>query len=238
VGAGKEAAVRRTVEQALKEAFVVGQQTGAREVERLPTGVTTFSEGQRAMFAQIQRGGLIGSLAQQFFKNRALTIAGKLTADIIWRAQTILTNALKGDKTNTQVEYDLHQALGEWMPERDAANRILNVPARIETIARTSIGEAMEEGRWSAFTDPSLEGFVTELQYSAVMDSRTRDRHRAWDGVTLPPDHPAWHTPTDNRPKNGFNCRCTLVPISAADDVPQTPDAEIPREPAADPGFK
>ncbi len=237
-GAGKEAAVKRAVEAALKDAYVVGQQTAAREVASLPTGMATFSDTQRDFVELAQRGGLMGSRAMQFFTQKALWITGNLVTDVIKRAQVVLFNALKQDKTPAQVQYELHQAVGDYLPETDAAGRVVNVPARIETIARTNIGEAYEEGRWATFTDPDLEGFITELQYSAVMDSRTRENHRAWDGVTLPPDHPAWHTPTDNRPKNGFNCRCTLVPLSAADDTPQTPDAQIPRVPAADPGFK
>ncbi len=238
VTSGKEAALKRAVEKALKEAYVVGQQTAGREVERLPTPMATFSETQQGVLAKFQqRGGLIGSRAQQFFTNKALWITGNLVADVLKRAQVVLFNALKQDKTPAQVQYDLHQTVGDYLPERDPAGRIVNVPARIETIARTNVAEAVNEGRWATFTDPDLEGFISLVQYSAVMDNRTRENHRAWDGVTLPPDHPAWFTPKDQRPPNGFNCRCLLIPISAGDPEAQA-TTQLPSVSASDDGFE
>lgn len=52
------------------------------------------------------------------------------------------------------------------------------------------------------------------LEYSAVLDNRTRPEHRAWHGTILPIDDPWWKT---HYPPNGWNCRCTVVSRSAAD---------------------
>ena len=231
------AKVRKVVEAALTRAYAAGQRSIGRAM-RTPTA--HFTEAQADVVESfVTRGGLIGPRAREFFRNKAFWVTGLLLDDILKRGQTVLFNALKQDKTKGQVLYELDQALNEYLPERDSLGRAVNVPHRIETIARTNIAEAVNEGRWAAMTDPELDGFITLVRYSAVLDNRTRENHRAWDGVTLPPDHPAWFGPPDSRPPNGHNCRCILVPISAADtDTPQTPDEEIPTVPASDPGFE
>lgn len=182
--------------------------------------------------------GLVGPEAQKYFDAKSLFVTGVWADDILKRAKQALFNALRGDKTDRQVLYEVDQAVAEYLPQTDRLGRVVNVPHRIETIARTNVAEAVAEGRWAAFNDPDLDGFVTAVMYSAVLDDRTRDRHAAWDGVTRPIDDPIWFGPPDNRPLNGFNCRCILTPVTAIDDVQMTPDSELPRQPAADPGFK
>ena len=46
------------------------------------------------------------------------------------------------------------------------------------------------------------------LRYVAVMDSRTRREHAAWDGIVLPVDHSWWCT---HYPPNGWRCRCGVI---------------------------
>lgn len=231
------AKIRRVVDAAVREAYGEGQRGVGLSLASMPR---TMSEAETAVLERYQqRGGLVGARATEFFRNKAFWVTGLLLDDVLKRAQTVLFNALKQDKTKGQVLYDLDQTLNEYIPERDSLGRIVNVPHRIETIARTNIAEAVNEGRWAAMTDPELDGFITLIRYSAVLDNRTRDTHRAWDGVTLPPNHPAWFTPKDQRPPNGFNCRCVAVPVSAGDeDAVQTPEGEIPRVSASDDGFE
>lgn len=233
---GKRKPLERALADVLQATYTAAQRQAAQEVARLPR---LHRMAEPTILEMAQRGGLIGERARAFFKNKATWVTGITLDDVLKRAQAVLFNALKQDKTPGQVKYELDQAVADYLPETDSAGRTVNVPHRIETIARTNVAEAINEGRWALFTDPELEGFVTLVRYSAVLDSRTRETHRAWDGVTLPPDHPAWFGPRDSRPPNGFNCRCLLVPISASDaDAMATPDSEIPREPAADRGFK
>ena len=52
------------------------------------------------------------------------------------------------------------------------------------------------------------------LEYTAVMDDRTRDEHAALDGHIYPIDDPFWQT---FYPPNGFNCRCNVIQHSARD---------------------
>ena len=47
------------------------------------------------------------------------------------------------------------------------------------------------------------------LTYHAVHDERTRETHRAWDGLTLPVEHEFWKT---HLPPNDWGCRCYVEP--------------------------
>jgi len=192
-------------------------------------------------FAQ-PRGGLVGQDAERYFRAKAFWVTGLLEEEILKRAQTVLLSSLKQDKTQGQVLFELHQALGEFIPTKDALGRIVNVPARIETIARTNIAEAVNEGRWARFTDPEVVDALEGVQYSAILDDRTRETHAAWDGVTRPVDDPIWFQP-DRRPPNGMNCRCALVPVTASSEQEMTPDDQLPLATAGpdvfpDKGFK
>ena len=228
--------LRKVIEQVLSEGYATGQQTVGREIRRGVHAVK-LSEDAAAVLELAERGGLVGSKAQSYFQSKAFWVTDLLLTDVLKRAQGVLFNSLKQDKTSGQTLYELDQALGDYLPETNAAGQIVNVPARIETIARTNLADAVNEGRWAAASDPDMQGYVNTARYSAVLDSRTRENHRAWDGVTLPMNHPAWFGPPDERPPNGFNCRCILVfGNDASMDI--TPDDEIPTVPAADPSFK
>lgn len=49
------------------------------------------------------------------------------------------------------------------------------------------------------------------LTYHAVRDERTRETHRAWDGLTLPVEHSFWKT---HLPPNDWGCRCYVEPTA------------------------
>jgi len=67
------------------------------------------------------------------------------------------------------------------------------------------------------------------LEYSAILDDRTREDHRALDGTVRPVDDPFWD---DFMPPNGYNCRCLLVPTiegtKEITDKPKVSEAEVP----------
>lgn len=184
----------------------------------------------------LARPGLIGAAAERFFRAKSFWVTGLLESELLKKAQAVLFNAVKGDKPDRVVMLELDEALHEYVPQADRDGRAVNVPARLETIARTNIAEAQNEARYAAFTDPDLEGVVEALQYSAILDDRVRESHAAWDSVVKPAEW--WLGPPSRVPPNSWNCRCTLVPVIAGDDMPSTPDAELPRADVAEVGFK
>ncbi|MDO5608269.1 MAG: phage minor head protein [Capnocytophaga sp.] len=54
------------------------------------------------------------------------------------------------------------------------------------------------------------------LRYKTINDQRVREKHKAWDGIVLPVEHPFWKT---HLPPNDWGCRCYTEPT--ADPVSQ-----------------
>ena len=76
----------------------------------------------------------------------------------------------------------------------------------MEVIYRTNMQNAYMAGRWQELQDNRAA--MPYLQYTAVMDNRTRPLHRELHGQVYHIDDPFWDT---FYPPNGFNCRCTVT---------------------------
>lgn len=80
---------------------------------------------------------------------------------------------------------------------------------RIKTILRTNARTAYAAGRMRRQMENADDR--PWWRYTAVLDSVTRDRHRALHGKVLRHDDPAWEA---IYPPNGFNCRCRVVALT------------------------
>ncbi len=86
----------------------------------------------------------------------------------------------------------------------------LGSPRRLQTIFDVNLRMSYAAGKWAQAE--RTRGTHPYVEYSAVMDDRTRPDHRAWNGTVVHLDDP-WldhHTPPC-----GWNCRCTLRQMSA-----------------------
>lgn len=88
----------------------------------------------------------------------------------------------------------------------------LGSPGRLQTIFRTNMQTAYAAGAWSQIQEQAE--VAPYLLYDAVDDHRTRPEHAAWDGQVHPVDSPFWR---DHYPPNGWNCRCSVIQLSAED---------------------
>lgn len=82
---------------------------------------------------------------------------------------------------------------------------------RTKVIYQTNMRSARMAALWQQIQ--ANKDVAPFLEYVAVMDSRTRPQHRAWDGTVLPVDDDFWST---HYPPNGWNCRCTVTQRSQA----------------------
>ena len=95
-----------------------------------------------------------------------------------------------------------------WLEDEGSAN------AYLMTLARTNLFEAMNEARFTEFTDPELGDFVTALKFSAILDERTTEVCNDCDGRVFLATSEVWNK---WRPPNHYNCRSLLIPITKLD---------------------
>lgn len=117
-----------------------------------------------------------------------------------------------------------------WMKERGGPT-----PARVEAVFRTQSAIAYAAAQDDALADPAVDSLLWGYKYVTVGDDRVRPSHAALEGLTRPKDDPFWQR---NRPPNGWNCRCTLIPIFEERKPTAIPKrASDGSKPGADAGF-
>jgi len=95
----------------------------------------------------------------------------------------------------------------------------------LENIFRTQTQLAYSAGQWKADQDPVAQEILWGYKYVTVGDSRVRDTHAGFDGMTLPKDDPLWRTIF---PPNGWSCRCKCISIyEKRETVLPKPDASV-----------
>lgn len=86
---------------------------------------------------------------------------------------------------------------------------------RTKVIYQTNMATSYAAGRWKQLNDPELLKLLPYWQYQHSHSVITpRPLHLAWDGLTLPPDHPFWKT---HFPPNGWGCQCRVTAVSKSD---------------------
>lgn len=104
----------------------------------------------------------------------------------------------------------------EFVKEVQTISKVYN-RAWLETEYRTANNGATLAARWNDYQENA--DVMPYLQYETVGDGRVRDDHAALDGVIKPIDDPFWNT---WYPPNGFNCRCTVLQLTAGSVTPDT----------------
>ena len=152
----------------------------------------------------------------------ALTVAKMADLDLLADVGEALNQALVEGQTLAQFREALVPKLmkagwwGEQLQEDPLTGRThvvqLGSARRVETIFRTNMMTAYAAGEWAQIEETAES--APYLMYDAVDDNRTREQHRAWDGVTLRWDDPWWRT---HRPPNGWQCRCSVIQLGPRD---------------------
>lgn len=93
--------------------------------------------------------------------------------------------------------------------------RIENIPGRLETITRTNVMKAYNQGRMNFFEQEVDKDFIQGYQFSAILDDRTTPLCERLDGEMYRAGDP--YLDKINPPLH-FNCRSLLVPVTVEDD--------------------
>lgn len=161
---------------------------------------------------------------------KATTVAWTESQSAVKIAQSKLFEALENGWTFEQFRDSLLADPGFTSKYRPPVG--VNRNAHLETVFRTNLMSAYNQGRLQMYNDPELGNFVTGYRYNAILDERVRPAHAAMDGRVYPKSSPIWQT---WMPPNGFNCRCTIDPVTELETVQWDPQPDPSLMP--DPGF-
>ena len=211
----QKAKVRKAIDNMLTTSWALGLQHSKKEL--------ASARQEKLNMARI------GDEAAEFLKVNGFRMTGGMTDDMRAIVQQVLVNGNKFSWTTDEINNKIYDELTKagfisMATNAEATGRAVDAVAeileeagtmhRIRTAVRTGSFEAINEARFSTFTDPTLDGFVEALEYSAILDSRTTRICRHMDGRVYPIDSPVWDK---WRPENHFNCRSILVPVTIID---------------------
>ena len=125
--------------------------------------------------------------------------------NVVVNIQHLLADAIRGvmpDKALSLPEFINHAKL------EGAANL---TDARLETIFRTNVSTAANEGVMAVLRDPVAVDLFPLAMITEIEDDRSRPHHAAMDGyISTPGEIDRLHL----RPPNGYNCRGSLIKIA------------------------
>lgn len=105
----------------------------------------------------------------------------------------------------------------KWFKEQ--AQKLANQYIRgdwLETNIVTAYSSSYEAANWIRMNDPDITDLYPAVQYLTRKDSRVREEHAVLDGMYFRKNDPIL---SRIYPPNGWNCRCTVIPISR-DEMP------------------
>ena len=206
--------IRKEFFKMLEESWKIGKVNGKQELRKsLGKDEALLS---RFKFARLE------DKAAKYFKADSFRMTGDLTGAALSIIRNELLNGVKYSKTQPEIKTSIFQRLAsEGMLDEDIMLQALgealgtiNPVHRIETVVRTNTFSAINEARFSLFTDPDLAGFVEALQYSAILDSRVTAICSELDDKIFPLTSENWEK---YRPPNHYRCRSILTVITTRD---------------------
>jgi len=200
----------------LKEGFVTGTKHASLEIDK----------SKETAFSRTVDYSRIDLIAEDYFKTTAFKITGDLTDEAVSIIEQQILAGARYDKTWFEVEQDIYRTFAtkgmiSIEQAKDALGEALGVAnpdARVRTIVRTSTFDAINNARYSYFTDTALGGFVVAFEYSAILDSRTTQICRHLDDEDRGNHSKEWYASNSKyKPPNHFNCRSLLIAVTQND---------------------
>lgn len=148
--------------------------------------------------------------------DRGFIVAGAQGADLLADLRAAVDKAIEQGTGLTAFRKDFDALVARhgwtgWTGEGSPGG----VAWRTKVIYQTNMATSYAAGRWKQLNDPELLKLLPYWKY-VHCDSVAHPRplHLAWNGLTLPPDHPFWQT---HFPPNGWGCQCRVIAVSKAD---------------------
>jgi SPP1 gp7 family putative phage head morphogenesis protein len=195
-------AFSRSLQSTLKDAFEAGRST-MREDHPVKRHADPISYAPQD--------------AIDYLLNKAITVSGITNDQLLSAIQNSLLFSLKTGESTQSAVSRLSDAFDPFLGNDQilGADDLPLTPYRLENIVRTNTTDAFNQGR---LTQARQYG-VKNMQYSAIIDTRTTDCCRFLDGKVFPLDSPELDALT---PPNHYNCRSILVAL--------TPDVKVSQD--------
>ena len=139
----------------------------------------------------------------RIYRQPAFTAAGVENRAALEALRDLVSKGLDKGWSGQQFEAAAEKLLRKFQTEAGS----------LRTLWNTTTASAMARGREEMLDDPEVKKVVSYRLYDAILDFHTRPNHRALDGGIAPAEWDGWGV---YGPPNGFNCRCTLIGITAA----------------------
>ena len=145
--------------------------------------------------------------------DRAFVVAGAMKADLLADLNTAVGNAIAEGKSIGWFRKEFAAIVGKhgwqgWTGEGSPEG----FAWRTKVIYSTNLSTSYAAGRYQQLADPDLLTLRPYWRYvHADGVANPRLQHVAWNGLTLPHDHPFWKT---HFPPNGWGCHCSVRAVS------------------------
>ena len=151
---------------------------------------------------------LFDGLSKQY-QLESFTVAGITDQRVLGRIRDALSTVVAQGGTDADFRRAVAAITTDAGVEQLAA-------AEIDNVFQTMTHKAYSAGRYEQMTDPSVQDALPIWQYWTVGDDRVRPEHRVLDQFAAQAIDPVW---MKIYPPCGWNCRCSVVPLSA-DEAP------------------
>jgi len=149
------------------------------------------------------------------YRNDAFTLAGVADVRLIQKIRDALAETARTGETAA----DWRAAVDKLTTEAGVAN--LN-SFTLDTAFQTAMQKAYSSGRLVQMQQPHIVEALPFWQYWTVGDNRVRPEHAVLDQFIARAIDPVWRR---IYPPSGFNCRCSVVPITEDEALKLNPNA-------------
>ena len=145
--------------------------------------------------------------------DRAFVVAGAMKADLLADLNTAVGKSIAEGKSIGWFRKEFAAIVGKhgwqgWTGEGSPEG----FAWRTRVVYQTNLSTSYAAGRYQQLTDPELLTLRPYWRYvHADGVANPRLQHVAWNGLTLPHDHPFWQT---HFPPNGWGCHCSVRAVS------------------------
>jgi len=147
-----------------------------------------------------------------YYDSRAFAISGIERDYILKEAKLILQTGIKQGLATKDIMEQLRSMYDKYIPTGEIVGGKPVTAARLETIVRTNVSDAINQGRKAMMNDPLVGGFVPYVMWSSVIDDRTSAYCESMDARTFKKNDPLLDEPPAH-----FNCFPAATRITTKD---------------------